>query len=81
MSSPARTNAPARPRGGTGAGTIGGRGMSGIHTGHQFSDAELLGGSFGDQFGIKYGAVFATFDQWHVFGYKNGTINAALPLR
>jgi len=37
---------------------------------------KLLGGYFGYQFGTKYGAVFATLDQWRILGYKNGIINA-----
>lgn len=36
------------------------------------------GGCFGYQFGTKYGELFATFRQWGMFGYKNGTINAPL---
>ena len=36
------------------------------------------GGCFGYQFGTKYGELFATFSKWRIFGYKNGTFNAAL---
>ena len=74
------TDAPALFRGVTGAGTIYGRGMFGIHTGHQFSDAKLLGGCSGYQFGTKYEAVFATFTQCRIFGCENGTFKAALLL-
>lgn len=44
------------------------------------SEAELHGGCFGYHFGTKYGVVFATFRQWGIFGYKNGTFNATLTL-
>ena len=50
--------------------------MFGIQSGHPFGMPN--GGCFGYQFGTKYGVVFATFEQWRIFGYKNGTINAAL---
>ena len=36
------------------------------------------GGCFGCQYGTQYGTVFATFGQCRIFGYKNGTFNAAL---
>jgi len=39
-------------------------------------DTELYGGCFGYQFGTKYGELFATFSQWRIFGYKNGTFIA-----
>jgi hypothetical protein len=39
---------------------------------------QTVGGCFSDQFGTKYGVVFATFCQWRIYGYKNGTFSASL---